>query len=426
MNDVMLYAKLKTLGVPDAKAWDLTRRIRDVYHPVAAIAAHKILSRTAQGLGAPGAAAAVSDAGIGMKLASAGFAAASAVGAGAAAGSVVPVIGTAIGAIVGLIAGALIGPAKLGQSSVVWNGVVSQGLLQQHLGRAFQEQVYAEAMKGAMDEGNNVWPGCGPDRHKNPDCFYAPLGRAVIAGYLNKTVPLSATTDDVYNLVVVPWLQAGAGGAGFNYSTYASQNAVNGNMQGLLVKGAVDRYLAGMPIARADMPEYIGQGYTDHVPPLNVALAPLLQTTAAPSASPSVALAQSPAAVQVAPAITAAGQQLAAQVVPASASGSAPSLGVPSAQISAVATPAGVTPPAVVPVTQQQDTTAALLQQILANQQNANLVSPQAQQLLANIAANGVQQTPYGPPPGGIDLSQFLLPGAILGGGLLLFLALKK
>lgn len=413
MNDVMLFARLKSLGVPQDKAWDLTRRIRDVYHPVAAVAANRILNRT-RGMGAAAIGAGQNQATKTVSLTMTGAS------AGATIGSVFPVVGTVIGAAIGAAVGALgslFGPAKQGQAATTWDNIVQSGYLPKNPGRAFDERYFMEAMKGAMDKGNNVWTGCGKNGYKNPDCFFQPLAQTVVAGYLNRKVPLTATTQQVMQSVVNPWLQAGGGSTGFKWAPYAAENAANGNMQGYLVQGAVDRYLAGLPILRGDTTEYLGQGYTQHQPPINVALAQLLQTTSAPSTSPSVTVAQSPTAKVAAP-IAAAGQKIAAQV------STAPSLGVPAAQISSVATPNGTTPATVAATTAQQDATAALLQQILANQQ-ANMVTPQAQQLLTDVAANGVQQTPYGP-SSGLDLNSLLLPGAIVGAGILLYMTMGK
>jgi hypothetical protein len=343
--------------------------------------------------------------------------------AGATVGSVFPVVGTVIGAAVGAVLGAvgsLFGPAKEGQAAETWDDMVKNAYLFKTLGRQFDERYFAEALKGMMDKGNNAWPGCGKDGYKNPDCFAGPLAQTIVKGYLNKTVPLSATTAQVYNSVVVPWLQSGAGGI-FTWAPYAAENAANGNIQGSMVTALVDRYLAGLPVTRADMPEYAGQGYTDHEPALNVALAPLLQTTAAPSPSPSVALAQAPAATVSAP-IAKAATTIAAPVITAQA---IPTQAVPTANISSVASSAGITPASTAPLTPVQDSTAALLAQILANQE-ANMVSPPAQQLVADVAANGVQQTPYGP-PSAFDLSAVPWWGwGLVAGGLYLLVTRRR
>jgi hypothetical protein len=246
------------------------------------------------------------------------------------------------------------------------------------------------------------------------------MAKVIVSGYLKKTVPLSATTSQVYQSVVIPWLKSGAGGL-FSYAPFAAENTANGNIQGLLVQGVVDRYLAGLPITRADMVEYDGQGYTDHEPALNVALAPLLQTTTAPSKSPSVALAKAPTAKVTAP-LAAAGTAVATQVA---ASGAIPTQPVAAANISSVAGNGGTTPATVAPLTDTQDTTAALLTQILANQENANMTSPAAQQVVADVAANGVQQTDLGP-PSAFDLSEVPWYVWVGGAGLIAYLAMRK
>lgn len=417
MNDVMLYARLKQLGMPDAKAWDLTAKIRDTLHPIAAVAASKIhaaANSTTLGAAAIGASSNQATKTISLTLVGAK--------AGATIGSVFPVVGTVIGAAVGAVLGAvgsLFGPAKEGQAAETWDDMVANAYLFKTLGRQFDERYFAEALKGMMDKGNNAWPGCGKDGYKNPDCFAGPLAQTIVKGYLAKTVPLSATTAQVYNSVVVPWLKAGAGGI-FTWAPYAAENAANGNIQGSMVTALVDRYLAGLPVTRADMPEYAGQGYTDHEPALNVALAPLLQTTAAPSPSPSVALAQAPKSTVSAP-IAKAAATVAAPVIAAAA---IPVQAVQTANISSVASSSGVTPASTAPLTPVQDSTAALLTPMLANE-GANMVSPAAQQVVADVAANGVQQTPYGP-PSSFDLSSIPWWAWALGAGGAVYLATRS
>jgi hypothetical protein len=464
MNDVMLFSRLQSLGMSKQKAWDLTAKIRDKYHPIAAVAAAK-LNAPAGGLGLTTAVGTTNQATKSGSLIMTGAS------VGATVGSVFPVVGTAIGAAVGAVVGAigsLFGPAKEGQAATTWDDMVKQGYLFKNSGRSFDERYFAEAMKGAMDKGNNAWSGCGKDGYKNPDCFYGPMAKVIVQGYLTKKVPLSASTADVYNDVVTPWLKSGAAGL-FTYAPFAAENASNGNIQGLLVQGVVDRYLSGLPITRADMVEYDGQGYTDHEPALNVALASLLTTTTAPSASPSVALAKSPSATVTAP-IAAAGTKLAQSVA---ASGAVPTTAATAANISAVAPapPAGYTvvksagsagywvvqdasgaqwlwhstPGATTPIMQYgtgytpaevaansaaaltatQATAAALLQSQLAASEGVNLTSAPAQQLAADVAANGVQQTDLGP-PSEFDLSSIPWYVWAGGAGLALYLAMRK
>jgi hypothetical protein len=412
MNDVMLFSRLQHLGMPKQKAWAVTARIRDVLHPVAAVAAAKIIAQKKTSLGllvgaqaqnASQTAKSVSDIGSGASL-------------GATVGSVFPVVGTAVGAAVGAVIGAigsLFGPAKEGQAAATWDNMVSEGYLFKNLGRGFDERYFAESMKGMMDKGNNVWPQCGKDGYKNPDCFFGPMSNVIVQGYLTKKVPLSATTAQVYSNVVVPWIQSGANGL-FNWANYAAENKQNGGVQQAMVTAVVDRYLDGLPIVRSGMPEYIGQGYTVKYPLINTALASLLVTTPAKSASPSVALANAPAAKVPAPIAQAA----------ASIAAAAPAVPTQPVAVVAISPVAGASAGGSAVITPQQDATAAILGSALSSE-GVNMVSPDAQQLVADVAANGVQQTPLGP-TAEFDFSDIPVWGYALAGGLLLYLVTKK
>jgi hypothetical protein len=208
--------------------------------------------------------------------------------------------GAAIGAVAGAI-GSLFGPAKEGQAALTWDDMVKNSYLFTTPGTGFDERYFGEALKGAMDEGNNIWPGCGSDGHKNPDCFYSVLARQIISGYQNGTVPLSTTdTNTVYNAVVVPWLASGASGM-FNYPTFTQEATQN---QALLIKAAVDRYLNGLPITRANMPSYGSQmsSYAQwSTPSLSSALAPMLAAVQAANAAPVQSSGTAPVVIQPLP-----------------------------------------------------------------------------------------------------------------------------
>jgi len=374
MNDVALFGRLQDLGIPKQQAWDLTQKIRDRIHPIAAVAAIKAHQR--QGLG------------VGTQAVKTTSLTLTGAKAGATVGSVIPGVGTAVGAVVGAVVGlvgSFFGPAKEGQAEVTWNDMLKNGYLYKEQGRAFDERYFGEAIKGAMDNNGNQWPCCGANGHKSPDGFYQPLAQVVVNGFLNKVVPLSATPAQVMSAVVMPWIMGGASGL-MRYSAGGSTGMLNGTETQALIGAAVDRYLAGLPITRADMPSYAGQGYTQHQPALNVALQSLLAP--APTATnPSATLPTGTATVP--PPIVQAATQIAPSVIPA-------------------ATPT--------------DTTAAVMTTALASD-GTNMVSPAAQQLVTDVAAEGVQQTPYGPPTLG---SELLLPAALIGGALLLYLVLSK
>lgn len=166
---------------------------------------------------------------------------------GAAIGSVVPVIGTAVGAIIGGIAGAissLFGSGKKGAAAGNWDQLTKSNALKSTPGRDFSQKSWAEAFKGMLDEGNNIFAGGGKDRHKDPDALAKPLETQIKSG-MAKLGP-NATTDQVYNQVIVPWMQTS--GSGLNWSVLKNEP-----QQQLMIKSAVDRVLAGEPIIRAEM-----------------------------------------------------------------------------------------------------------------------------------------------------------------------------
>ncbi len=363
MKDIELYGRLKLLGMPAAKAWKLTAKIRDELHPIAAVAAAKL-----HGAGGP------ARKGLGLNV-TGGIQDAS---YGAKAGSIVPVVGTIIGGVIGGLVGAFFGPAKLGKASITWNDMVQHGYLQQERGAQFDERYFGEALKGAMDEGNNVWPGCGADRHKNPDCFFGPMSQVILAGYTSGKVPVTANTATVFQTVVLPWLQSGS--AGVNWGTLAHEPT-----QQLLLEAATDRYINGMPIVRGDMQAYAGQGYTTHEPAISTVLS---QAQAAPTVSSAVAT-QPTAAVPSS--IVSQGATLAA----------ATALQSVSAPVAIGATPT--------------DTSANFLQSLLA-QNGVGMSSQPAQNLVGQVAAQGVTQTAYGPAPGTASgMPSWLVPAGIAG-----------
>lgn len=166
---------------------------------------------------------------------------------GAAIGSVVPVVGTFFGAVIGGIAGAvssLFGSGKKGVAAANWDQLTKSNALKSVAGRDFTTHSWSEAFKGMLDEGNNIFAGGGKDRHKDPDALAKPLEAQVKSG-MAKLGP-NATTDQVYNQVIVPWMQSK--GSGLNWNVLKNEP-----QQQLMIKSAVDRVLAGEPIVRSEM-----------------------------------------------------------------------------------------------------------------------------------------------------------------------------
>ena len=189
----------------------------------------------------------------------------------------IPLVGAAIGAIVFEAAHLL--QRHVGKAEAAWNNQAFYNSLKVMNGRDYDEHQFSEAFKGMMDTGNNIVPGCGADRHKNPDCLLGPMANVIAQAYLSRRVPLSATTRDVYAAAVQPWLASGAGRL-VNWSNLSKEP-----IQQSMMMAATDRYLAGQPMTRGDMASYGNQGAK--TPTLVQALQPILQqpTTTNPQLS---------------------------------------------------------------------------------------------------------------------------------------------
>lgn len=229
-----------------------------------------------------GAGSAVTGASVGASAIGGAAASGLGIGAGLALGQTVipiPVVGAAIGVIVWAIAHFT--TRHVGAAEASWTSPGFYASLNKMNGRDYDEKQFSEAFKGMMDTGNNIVPGCGPDRHKDPDCLLGPMAAVIAQGYLSQAVPLTATTAQVFQTVVKPWLMSGAGGL-VNWRTLANEP-----VQLLMLQAATDRYLAGQAMTRGDMPSYSNQGA--HTPTLFQALQPILQqpTTTTPQQQPS-------------------------------------------------------------------------------------------------------------------------------------------
>jgi hypothetical protein len=141
----------------------------------------------------------------------------------------------------------------------------------------------------------------------------------------------------------------------------------------------------------------------------------------APAVQPSVAVATEPTAA-VPAAIAQDASVVAQQVI---AQGQPPALVTPTIPN----VPPGMIPfgsaqgfaPVATGLTPQQDATAGILQSLLSRQ-GTNMVSPESQQILSDVAAEGVEATPAGPS----KLPGWVIPAGIGVGGLLLFMAMRK
>jgi hypothetical protein len=223
-------------------------------------AARSLYSSAAAGASAAGAAASVSTVAA-SALAS--------IGSAIAIGQTtipIPVVGAAIGLIIGTAM--YFAKRHVGKAEAAWANQGFYNSLNTMNGRDYDEKQFSEAFKGMMDTGNNIVPGCGPDRHKNPDCLLGPMAAVIANGYLTRAVPLTATTAQMFQTVVLPWLMSGAGGL------VNGANLARESVQLKMMQAATDRYMAGQAMTRGDMPSYGNQGA--HTPTLLQALQPIL------------------------------------------------------------------------------------------------------------------------------------------------------
>jgi Glycine zipper len=423
VNDVMLYARLKDLGMPANTAWDTTAYIRDKLHPVAAVAAAKILQKTKakpsllKGLGS-------------TQLAMQGAS------AGATIGSAVPVIGTAIGAAVGAVVGALIHQGQ-GAQRAAFAQSLDQALSQvptSYVGRTLPwssstgglEQFISALMT------TGVYMNWDPSLLTNPSVngnwsvtfvnAIKALTNAIINNPTGNTVSVPIT--------FTPGANVGPGNFTFvNPGINVGPDAISAQIvmgpSGLMywmIKhlGETDAHAqanAYSPAAQKVFALMIDKATADALP-----------------ASLSTSLANAPIVQVPAPVAQAAAPIVAAAV----ASGTVPQLQAP-AGVSTPTTlqtvygdsvgnpidaPINQQLPATSALTAQQLATAGLMQQLLS-QGGANFTSANATQLLADIAANGVEASPQGPPITNA-LPSWLLPVGLIGGGALLLVMLLK
>jgi hypothetical protein len=434
MNDLMLYARLKDLQMPAAQAWPLAAQIRDTLHPVAHTAAIKIVNAiTRQGVGRRGLGATT-----GQEI-QAGSAVAGAA-AGAAYGSVVPGIGTAVGAVVGLVASMLIhtgqGALRLQQAKAIeqalstipsafvgrqipWLGTASApGLLQ------FISAIMTGGLYMAWDPSVQS----SPSVNGNWSTTFLNAVKALVAAIVNNPAGVQVSVPIVFPpggpssangsfSFVNPGIAAGPdaiaaniimGPSGLMYWMIRQLGETAEHASANASSGAAQKVFALM----------VDHATADLAPPATLsttlANAPLTNVPAAIAAQAG-ALANATLAQGSLPTMTAQGTTVANITAPVPLNTGTGAAGFESTS-SAYSS---------MPVTQAlspvQDTSAALLQQLLAAQ-GANLNSPAAAQLLADIAANGVSATPNGPS----SMPGWLLPVGLAGAALVVILMVAK
>ena len=408
MKDTELRNRLIGLGMPLAKANEVAAKIRDDIHPRAAVASLAIMkvARVQPGL-----------AGTGMQ-------AVSLASTGAKAGSaILPGVGTAIGAAIGAIAGALIHhgtkPQRTAEAIKMMQDIRS--LPVDFTGRLltwdqFTKMVYALVLNNQNFPPGfknwHTWEGSKLTDHPtsitNLANFYFANMRAVLQAAL-AAQPGAQTSVTLWK--------------GANKSAPVTYTFVNPGVTGNAPTDyarIVYPALLWMDILRDGQQR--GHESADHPDAQHVLmlatdklLAELKPDTV------STTIANAPVAM-IPASLAAAGQTLAQQYI---AQGSVPSVAlppvpspvmqnyqaIPPSYIVGRQDPGTAMPPVMLPdntaamplpptvlvPSPTQDATAGIMQNLVQQDTGANLTSPPARQLLADVAADGVEKTPNGP-----------------------------
>lgn len=413
MKDTELQRRLQSLGMDQGKARELTRKIRDELHPAAATATILI------GEGAPGMGADVKTT-------------ASLASAGAKVGSIIPGVGTAIGAAVGVVAGLLMHKGKKPERAADAAKVMADlaAFPDNISGGQVPWETFGHLFYGIIiNQGMFDWQKSNPKNHPSAmDNIY----------YWSRDMTKQAIAAGLKagpgQMVSVPIVAPNGPRFTFSYRSPTSLDQTAWNdacTMPLFIMWVSQTNPANLaqrdaqkPLIRKTYKLMTGRILTDLVP------------AAAPS--PSTQIAQTGTAV-VRPAIVNQAAQIAAQI---RAGGVVPQLVTPPPsaaptsswnQASAPQTYQSVIPyggsasyaPTPTTLPPSADATAGILQTLLSMQQGnsqANFVSPAAQNILADVAAEGVQQTPQGPS----SLPPWALPAGIAAAGLLLFTLMRR
>jgi hypothetical protein len=422
MNDVLLYARLKDLGMPADQAWPLTAKIRDTVHPVAAVAAAKIISSIRR----PPV----------THLGSVQYAEQGASVGGTIGSAIVPgigtVIGTAVGAVIGLLAHQGQGPQRAAMAaqldralSGIPSAYVGRRLPWNDAGGGLQQFLQALMTSGLFMSWDPALVSS-PAVNGNWALTFIKAVKAVVAAIINNPVGANvslALTDRPGGNDARPGnFQFVNPGIGVGPDAIAANVIMgdNGLMYWMVLR-------TGESVAHAMM--NASNAAAEKV----FALMVDKTTSELLPASLSVTAANAPI-ITAPPAIAQAATQIVTQV---QAQGRVPILSAsPNAPVAATVSapttvgtqylttePVQVSYPSQVALTPAQDASAGLMQAMLAAQ-GANFSSQRATQLLADIAANGVQQTPLGPPPSAMP--DWLLPVGLAAGAALLLVVLAR
>ena len=413
MKDTELMARLRALGMSADKAREVTRLIRDELHPTAAVAATMVRRADLAGL-----------AGMGKIDANR---TASMAATGAKVGSVVPVIGTAIGAVAGAVL-SLVGVNKgtKPQRRARGQEVLAQlaQLPANYAGRQIEYGQKAEPTSGFIlliqavhyagwqPDWGDIWTNNPGNMNRFSELIIENAKtavRAVVGAPVGAPLTITLNTHiDNMRSRELPFTFTNPGYQ--SPQQFAAQ--VIGPIVAAMLGNMKTRNRGGQ--AAASFPQFqtvaallADKVYSEIEPPANVstqvAQQPVAQVPPAVTA-PAAQIAREVIQQNITPAIVApvtptvapAGPMLTTQIVPA-----------PSAPLPLAPTMSYGAVPTSLPPT--QDMTAGILQTLLSREAGANFVTPESQRIIVDVATQGVQQTPQGPPA----LPKWAIPAGI-------------
>jgi hypothetical protein len=412
MRDTELQSRLQIIGMTPAKAREVTRMIRDELHPTAAVAATMVRRADSAGLSGLGK---IDAARSGSMIAS-----------GAKIGSVVPGIGTAIGAAVGALA-SLVGinkgtkPQRRARGQQVLSELAR--LPPDYQGRQVEYGQKSEPTSGFIlliqavhyagwqPDWRDIWTNNPGNMNRFSELIIEnakTAARAVVNAPVN--APLSIKLNTYMDNMRSREMSFNFINPGYQSPQQFAQMVIGPIVAAML--GNMKTRNQGGPAAAA-FPQF---------QTVAALLADKVYSEVAP-ASISTQVAQAPVANVPAPivqdALNIANQITQANITPTVVAPVVPTVASPNMGIPVTPIPLAPTtgfsaantnlPPA-------QDMTAGILQTLLSTAGQANMVSPEARQIVADVAAQGVQQTPQGPS----KLPAWVVPASIGAGALLL------
>jgi hypothetical protein len=129
--------------------------------------------------------------------------------AGAAIGSIVPVVGTAFGALIGGAVGAIssaFGPGKTDPETLGWQGLVNQDQKTPGLGLTTQNPFLLLA--GMFDEKSSSVPIYQQFGRMGENKFTVAMTQQINSALANGAISKTTSPADVYDKVVLPWVSA--------------------------------------------------------------------------------------------------------------------------------------------------------------------------------------------------------------------------